>query len=201
MPVLIIVETGANGQAHDYVDVSAPLAQLKTWANTTKLDYLNLQDNGARPSNTRSHAGVVSGRIKVRNDSGGTLTAGTLAYYSGTHSDTVDNYPTVAKAISTQANSTTKYAVGVIETAIANNADGTIAESLEVSGLDTSAINVGDRVWLADTAGAYENNLSDLPDIDYRSQVVGVVTVSHATLGRIVFGNWSVVPYSIANEV
>lgn len=201
MPELTITETGANGEAHDYADVSGPLSQIKTWANTTKLDYENLQSNGIRQDNIRSHANAEAGRIKVRNDSGGTLSAGDIVYFSGTYSDGTNNYPTIAKAVSTQSNSTTKYGQAVVETAIANDADGTVVLFVERSGIDTSAKAVGDRIFLSNTAGGYVDDLADLPDIDYRVQIVGVVSVSDASAGRIVFGNWSVIPYSIAHEV
>lgn len=201
MPLLDITETGANGKAHNYSDVSTIATQIKTWANTTKLDYLNIQSDGLRVTGIRSHSNVEAGRIKVRNSTGGALSANALVYFSGTYNDGSNNYPTVAKAVSTQSGATTKYAQAILESAINNDADGTAVLVREVTSLDTSALNVGDRVWLSSTAGGYVNNLSDLPDVDFRSQVVGVVSVSSATVGRIVFGNWSIIPYSIAHEV
>tara|TARA_Y100000310_G_scaffold305862_1_gene346487 strand:- start:775 stop:1386 length:612 start_codon:yes stop_codon:yes gene_type:complete len=201
MPSVSLSKLGANGKAHNWTHVLTPLTELETLFNNTKLDYLNLQDDGTRVGKIRSHAAAEMGRIKVRNDTGSTLDANDLVYITGTYNDGTDNYPTVALAVSTQSNGTTKYACGIVESDIANNADGTIVVLREVSSLDTSGLTVGAPVWLSDTAGGYETTLDGLDDIDYRTQIVGYVTVVNASTGRILFGNWHEVPYSIANEV
>tara|TARA_Y100000310_G_scaffold34082_1_gene32229 strand:- start:52 stop:663 length:612 start_codon:yes stop_codon:yes gene_type:complete len=200
MPALTLTLDGANGEAHDWNDVEVPLLEIRTLLNTTLLDYLNVQVAGLRSDNLRSHANAESGHIKVRNDTGGTLVANDLVYFSGTYSDGTDNYPTVAKAVSTNDRSTTKYAQAIIDANIADGADGTVALVKEVTSLDTSALTVGDQVLLDDTAAGYANNLAALAATDYSVQVVGMVSVVSATIGRIVFGNWSIIPHSIADQ-
>ena len=200
MPTLTLTLLSGNGPANNWSDVLTPLDQIKTWANTTKLDYANVQNNGLRTVNLRSHANLEVGRVKVRNNTGGTLAAGAIVYPSGTYSDGTDNYPTVALAVSTQSRSTTKYGSLILDAAISDGADGTALMAKEVSSLDTSALAVNQPVLLSDVAGGYVGLLSDLADEDYSVQIVGFVSVSSATLGRIVFGNWSIIPWSIADQ-
>ena len=201
MPTLTLTLNGANGRAHDWNHVLVPLNQVKTLLNTTLLDYLNVQSNGIRAAQIRAHAGVRLGRFKVRNATGGTLTAGTIIYESGVYDDGTDTYPSVSKAVSTQANGTTKYGLAVIEEDISNNADGTAVTHYEVTGLNTSAKAVGDRIFLSNAVGSYVDDLTDLPAADYRVQIVGKVTVSSATIGRILLCNWSIIPWSLSDQI
>ena len=200
MPTVSLSALGANGKAHNWNHVLQIRNELLAILNTTRLDYLNIQTNGLRTSNLRSHANAEAGRIKVRNDTGGTLSANVLVYFSGTYSDGTDNYPTVAKAVTTTDRTTTKYACAVVDADIANNADGTVVALKEVSSLDTSGLTVGQPMLLSMTAGGYVEQLSDLSASDYSVQVVGVVTVVHASTGRICFGGWQMVPWSYAQE-
>jgi hypothetical protein len=111
------------------------------------------------------------------------------------------NIPTIAKAVSTQALATTYPAQCITTEAIADGNTGTVARMLELTGLDTSGLAVGDPCWLADTAGAYETALGDLPDVDYFTQIVGRVSVVNASSGRIILGGFASVPWSIADQV
>ena len=182
MPTLAITETGANGQAHDYSDVATIATQIKTWANTTKLDYDNLQSNGIRTDNIRAHAGASVGQVKVRNDSGSNIGAGKLVYFSGTYNDSTDDYPTIALA---DASSATPFrANAVTSAAIGNNADGTVLFFHEISGEDTSTGSVGDPVYLSTTAGDY--TLTEPTGADL-IQVVGTISVDNASTGRVIF--------------
>ena len=194
MPVLNLTLDGANGKAHDWTHVLTPMNEVKALLNTTKIDYLNVQSDGLRASGLRSHDRVENGRTKVHNSTGGVLSANTLVYFSGTYDDGTDKYPLVTKAVSTQSNSTTFYANAIVESNIANGADGTVVLWREVENLNTSSGSVGDPVWLDDTAGGYVIGLSNLAAEDYRRQVVGVISVDHASTGRIVFGGWHIVP-------
>ncbi len=200
MPTLSLTLDGANGEAHDWNDCLVPFNEVKALLNTTKLDYLNLQTNGIRVTNISSHAHAEADPIKVRNDTGGTLAINTICYFSGTYSDGTDNYPTIAKAVSTNSASTTKYATCILDAAVADGADGYVKLLKEVESLDTSAFTVGDQVLLDDTAGGYAANLAALGDVTYRVQVVGMVSVVHASTGRIVFGGWQIIPHSIADQ-
>jgi hypothetical protein len=199
MPTLSLT-LSTNGGTNNWSDVEVPLLQIRTLVNTTGLDYVNVQTNGLRAANLRAHAGVTAGRVKVRNDTGVALAASAIVYPSGTYSDGTDNYPTVALAVSTQSRATTKYGSLIIDAAINDGADGTALLSKEVANLNTSALAVNQPVLLSDVAGGYVGSLSDLADEDYGVQIVGFVSYVHATLGRIVFGNWSIIPWSIADQ-
>jgi len=183
MPTLAITETGANGQAHDYSDVETIVTQMKTWANVTKLDYDNLQDSGIRPVKIRAHAGVLGVGIKIRNASGTAFVANDMAYFSGTYNDGTDDYPacTLADAHATHASNFA--AAIVIDAAVADGADGTGYYFKEISGVDTSGATVGDPVYLSTTAGRWTLTRGTADEF---VQVVGIVTVVHASTGRIV---------------
>ena len=185
MPTLTLTLLSGNGPVNNWSDVSTPLNQVKTLLNTTKLDYLNMQDNGLRTVNLRSHANLEVGRVKVRNATGGSLAVDALAYASGTYSDGTDNYPKVAKAVATGTATTNHFAVGIIDAVIADGADGTMVLAKEVSGLNTSGASVvGDSIYLSPTAGAWT---TVRPTGNQFVQVVGYVSVVHASTGRIVF--------------
>ena len=85
MPSLSLTKTASNGLAHDASHVNTPFTEVETWANTTKLDYLNVQDNGLRTSSLRTHAQVEAVRIKVRNATGSSIAANSLIYFNGTY--------------------------------------------------------------------------------------------------------------------
>ena len=84
MPLLSLTLSGANGKPHDWTHVSTPFGEVQTLLNTTGLDSSNIQENGLLPSNIRTNANIDAVRIKVRNATGGSLSAGTLVYFCGT---------------------------------------------------------------------------------------------------------------------
>jgi len=184
MGTLSLTITGADGSPQSWSDVETPLTEITTWANTTKLSYVNVQTNGLRADNIRTHAGVEGVRVKVRNASGGTIGADSLIYFSGTYSDGSNNYPTIGKAVAASSAGATYLAQGVTTGSIANNADGTVALFYESDNLNTSASSaVGAPVYLSAVAGAYTFTE---PTSEF-TQVVGIVTVDHASTGRIIF--------------
>ena len=184
MGTLSLTLTGADGSPQSWSDVETPLTEITTWANTTKLSYVNVQTNGLRADNIRTHAGVEGVRVKVRNASGGTIAADSLIYFSGTYSDGTNNYPTIGKAVAASSAGSTYLAQGVTTASIANNSDGTIAMFYEADNLNTSASSaVGAPVYLSSVAGAYTFTE---PTSEF-TQVVGIVTVDHASTGRIIF--------------
>ena len=184
MGTLSLTLVGADGSPQSWSDVSTPLTEITTWANTTKLSYVNVQTNGLRADNIRTHAGVEGVRVKVRNASGGTIAADSLIYFSGTYSDGSNNYPTIGKAVAASSAGSTYLAQGVTTASIANNSDGTIAMFYEADSLNTSASSAaGAPVYLSSVAGAYTFTE---PTSEF-TQVVGIVTVDHASTGRIIF--------------
>ena len=184
MPELTLTYDGANGRAQSWNHVQTPLDEIKTLINTTGLDYYNIKDDGIRASNFRAHAGLEANRFKVRNNSGSTIAINSLIYVTGTYSDGTDSYPTIAKADSSASLGSNFEAMGILSSSVDNNADGTALLSLEVGGLDTSGSTVGNPVYLSTTAGGW--TLTKPTSLEY-IQVVGRVSVVHASTGRIVF--------------
>jgi len=114
----------------------------------------------------------------VRNETGATLTAGTVVYISGA----AGNKALVTKA---QANSeaSSSRTFGVIATAISNNQNGTAIVAGELGKLDTTAYAEGATLYLSPTtAGTFTTTKPTAPNhIVY----IGTVTRVHANQGTI----------------
>ena len=173
-----------NVEPHDWAHVLGPLQLVRTLLNTTGLDYLNVQSNGIRQTNVRAHAGAHGGRFKARNASGGNLAASDLVYITGTYSDGTDSYPSVDQADSHATASSNFFAVGLLEAAVSNGADGTVTARKTITAVDTSGSTVGDPVYLSSTAGGWTLTK---PTSGEFVQVVGYVSVVHASTGVIMF--------------
>ena len=184
-------ETGIDGKKPQSWDnyVMPYLQTVRTLTNTTKFDYLNIQDDGLRTGNLRTHANVEAVRIKVRNATGSSIAAGSLVYFSGTYSDGTDSYPTITKAVTTTAVGTTFFAQATTTAAIGDGADGTAAIFLELTGQNTSGGTAGDSIYLDTTAGGWTRTR---PTGGQYVQVVGTITVVHASTGRVVLSLGSV---------
>jgi len=122
----------------------------------------------------------VNGTVirEIRNNTGATLTKGTIVYISGA----TGNKPTVSKAIAT-GDSTSAQTFGFVQEDIANNANGYVVVVGDLTGVDTSAFNEGDQLYLSSTtAGAFTSTKQYAPA---HLVYVGIVTRSHPTLGQI----------------
>ena len=114
----------------------------------------------------------------VRNQTGATLTKGTVVYISGA----TGNNPIVSKAIAT-GDSTSAQTFGLLQANIANNAEGYVVISGDLTGLDTSAFTEGQQLYLsAATAGTYTATKQYAPN---HLVYIGIVTRAHPTLGQI----------------
>lgn len=115
---------------------------------------------------------------QVRNETGATLTKGTVVYINGA----AGNKATVAKALAT-SDSTSAQTFGVIQADIANNNNGYAILAGNIDGLDTSAFAAGTQLYLSSTtAGGYTSTKQYAPN---HLVYVGVVTRSHANQGTI----------------
>lgn len=114
----------------------------------------------------------------IRNETGATLTKGTVVYISGASG----NKATVSKAIAT-SDSTSAQTFALVLADISNNNNGTAILAGEISGLDTSAFTNGTQLYLSSTtAGAYTSTKQYAPN---HLVYVGVVTRSHVNQGSI----------------
>jgi hypothetical protein len=122
----------------------------------------------------------IPGRVK--NETGGTLTNGTIVYINGVSGEKY----TVAKAdASTEALSAAT--IGFITEDIAHNALGHVTTFGQVRGsaaqpIDTSAFSSGDVLYLSETAGAFTNVKPASPA---HMVVLGRVGISSSTGGAV----------------
>lgn len=115
---------------------------------------------------------------QVRNETGATLSKGTVVYISGASG----NKATVSKAIAT-SDATSAQTFGLIFADIANNNNGYAILAGDISGLDTSAFANGTQLYLSSTtAGAYTSTKQYAPN---HLVYIGVVTRSHVNQGSI----------------
>lgn len=115
---------------------------------------------------------------QVRNETGSTLTKGTVIYLLGASG----NKPLAIKAIANSEASSDR-TFGVIQADIANNANGYCVVSGDLGGLDTSALTEGAILYLSPTVAG--GSTTTQPASPYHSVVLGVVTRSHATQGQV----------------
>ena len=114
----------------------------------------------------------------VRNNTGATLTKGTVIYISGA----TGNNPVVSKAIAT-GDATSAQTFGLCQANIANNATGYVVVMGDLIGLDTSAFTEGQQLYLSGTvAGTYTTTKQYAP---IHLVYIGIVTRAHPTLGQI----------------
>jgi hypothetical protein len=114
----------------------------------------------------------------VRNQSGSTMTKGTIVYISGA----TGNKPLISKALAT-SDATSAQTLGMLQTDIANNADGHIVIIGNVTDLDTSALTEGQQLYLSGTtAGTWTTTKPYAP---IHLVYVGIVIRSHPTQGTI----------------
>lgn len=115
---------------------------------------------------------------QVRNETGATLTKGTVVYINGASG----NKATVTKAIAT-GDSTSAQTFGLILADISTNNNGYAILAGEISGLDTSAFANGTQLYLSSTtAGTYTSTKQYAPN---HLVYIGVVTRSHVNQGSI----------------
>ena len=147
-----------------------------------------LSDIGGQPINTPTSANKFV--TVCRNQSGSTLYKGTIVYINGS----TGNLPTILKA---QANveSTSAGTFGVVESDIANNADGNVVTIGTIDTLDTrtSATNPftdvtladGDTIYLHPTVAGYVTNVK--PSAPNHLVYVGKVVRTTPTNGAIAY--------------
>jgi hypothetical protein len=116
--------------------------------------------------------------LQVRNNSGATMTKGTVVYVNGA----VGQLPTIAKALAT-SDATSAQTQGLVTADISNNSNGYVTIIGLVTDIDTSAYSDGAQLYLSGvTAGAMTATKQYAP---IHLVYVGVVTHAHPTQGKI----------------
>jgi hypothetical protein len=115
---------------------------------------------------------------QVRNETGATLTKGTIVYPAGA----AGNKMLVQKALAT-SDATSAQTYGMIQADIPNNQNGFVVITGEVAGLNTLGLIEGGIVYLSPTvAGGYTQTKPSAPN---HLVYVGIVTRVHANQGVI----------------
>ena len=115
---------------------------------------------------------------EVYNQTGATLTRGTIVYINGAHG----NLPTVTKAIAT-GDSTSAQTFGFIRDSITNNNNGYVVVVGKLQNLDTQSIVEGTQLYLSSTIPGGYTTVKQLAPAHL--VYVGVVVRSHPTQGVI----------------
>lgn len=118
--------------------------------------------------------GSIPAREVVRNTTGSTLAKGAAVRVSG------DSSGTTLVALADSDADATMPAIGILEDAILNNANGMAIKVGRLDGLDTSAWAVGTVLYVSGTAGGLTSTAPSS-----RVQPVAVVVVQHASTGAI----------------
>lgn len=121
--------------------------------------------------------------LAVKNVSGGTLSKGTVVHVAPSATPPSGNVLEVIAADNTSAS--TMPAVGVLNSTLANTAEGQAVAFGALSGIDTSSFTAGDEVFVG-VSGALTTTK---PTGTNYIQKIAVVVKSHATIGSIeIFG-------------
>lgn len=145
--------------------------------------YYNTDDEALEFQNNEPDIALQIGQenwIRVRNESGATITNGSAVYINGSHTGT--GLPTIALA---QANSaSTTIVAGLATHDIENNTIGYVTSIGAVRGLNTSSFSNGQAVFLsAATPGTLTGTAPSAPNYRFR---VGIVTkAASGTAGSI----------------
>ena len=148
-------------------------------------DYLDIDYwDGSQYRTAKIKGGAVGKNylsFKFQNDLGFTIPKGTIVYLRTSSSSA--NYPHADLANSTTELTSSK-TIGAVYDDVANGAIGLIVQVGEVDNLDTSAFNVGDRLWLSNIDGQVTTTIPQTP---LHAVFIGIVTRSQNGNGRIVY--------------
>jgi hypothetical protein len=114
----------------------------------------------------------------VKND-GTALSKGAAVYISGANGTNM-----IVSPASNTSDATSAETIGLLETALAVNAQGYVITEGLLSGLNTSSATAGDPVWLG-VNGALLYGLANKPVAPTHLVFMGVVTRAHANQGEI----------------
>jgi hypothetical protein len=115
---------------------------------------------------------------RVRNNTGATLTKGTVVYINGA----VGQVPTVAKALA-NADATSAQTLGIMSADLANNTNGNVTVIGRVTNLNTSAYADGDQLYLSSTVAG--TLTATKPFAPARIVYAAIVEYAHPTQGSL----------------
>lgn len=115
---------------------------------------------------------------QVRNETGSTLTKGTIVYISGA----AGNKALVSKGLATN-DATSAQTFGVVQADISHNNNGYVVVRGDLIGIDTSAFADGTQLYLSGSVAGTFTSVKPVAPI--HMVYVGVVTRQHVTQGQI----------------
>jgi hypothetical protein len=182
-----VIASTAGGGSVTSVGLSMPSAFTVTNSPVTTTGTLTVTGAGNTTQYIAGDGSLITFPIAgqagtlvriVRNQTGATLTKGTVIYISGA----TGNNPIVSKALAT-GDITSAQTFGLLQADIANNADGYAIMTGRLETLDTSAFTVGQQLYLSSTvAGTYTATKQYAPA---HLVYIGIIIRSHPTLGEI----------------
>ena len=116
--------------------------------------------------------------VRVRNNTGATLTKGTVVYID----NAIGQLPTVAKALATSDN-TSAQTLGMISADLNNNAIGFVTVIGLITGINTQSYEDGDQLYLSDTVAGTFTNVKPLAPSHL--VYVGIVEYKNSSNGKI----------------
>lgn len=149
-----VIDASGNMFGYDSITVAGPDGKPKTLSSAIKLVSL------------------------VRNQTGATLTKGTIVYINGGSG----NKPTVTKALAT-SDATSAQTYGVVQSNIANNKNGYVVVAGALDGLNTSAYAPGTQLYLSSTTAGEWTSTKQLAPAHL--VYVGIVVRQHVNQGVV----------------
>lgn len=117
----------------------------------------------------------------VKNDSGSTLTKGTVVYTSGANGTNI-----LVKRAKADSEVTSSQVLGFVEADIAVNATGYVINTGLITNINTNGATAGDAVYLSGTtAGAFVMGYSNKPSAPTHLVYLGVVSRANTNTGEI----------------
>jgi len=170
---LVIQEQGANSIELQSIGAQGPVGQGVPNGGTYGQVLVK---NSSTNYDTSWSDGVLI--TTVRNNTGATVTAGTLVYLNGM----LGNRPTIAKALA-NSDATSARTYGMVAQDIANNSDGPVVHAGQAKNLNTFGVPEGVTLYLSPTVpGGYTATKPSAPD---HMVYIGICTRAHPTLGTI----------------
>lgn len=170
---LVIQEQGTNRIELQSIGAQGPVGQGVPSGGTYGQILVK---NSSTNFDTSWQDGVLI--TTVRNNTGATVTAGTLVYLNGM----LGNRPTIAKALAT-SDATSARTYGMVAINIPNNSDGPVVHAGQAKNLNTSGVPEGVTLYLSPSvAGGYTSVKPSAPN---HLVYVGICTRAHPTQGTI----------------
>jgi hypothetical protein len=166
-----------------------PIVQDGATVKITTQDVADLASGGSGdmtkavydPNDTGIVLTASKEMVAVINKTGSTITKGSIVYLKSTSAS--GTHPEILLA-DADTEATSSKTLGATYEDILNDAVGYVVTSGEVDNLDTTAYNIGDKLWLSQTAGQVTTTPPTQPA---HTVFIGTVTRSQNTNGRVLY--------------